>query len=79
MVGTHTYFPLSIGKILILTNLAWVRNPYQSERKVHPNPMLFRDTIFMFTDIQALGMNIVIVRGKKDTRTISVPPRNLRL
>jgi hypothetical protein len=53
MVGTHTYFPLSIEKILILTNLAWVRNPYQSERKVHPNPRLFRNTIFMFTDIQA--------------------------
>jgi hypothetical protein len=52
MVGTHTYFPLSIEKILILTNLAWVRNPYQSERKLHPNPGLFRNTIFKFTDVQ---------------------------
>jgi hypothetical protein len=26
MVATHTYFPLSIEKVLILTNLAWVRN-----------------------------------------------------
>lgn len=52
MVATHTYFPLSIEKILILTNLAWVRNPYQSERKLHPNPRLFRDAIFKFTDIQ---------------------------
>jgi hypothetical protein len=52
MVATHTYFPLSIEQILILTNLAWVRNPYQNERKSHPNPGLFRDTIFKFTDIQ---------------------------
>jgi hypothetical protein len=52
MVGTHTYFPLSIDKILILTNLAWVRNPYQDERRLRPNPIFFRDTIFKFTDIQ---------------------------
>jgi len=52
MVATHTYFPLSIEKILILTNLAWVRNPYQNERKVRPNPSLFRDTIFNLQDIQ---------------------------
>jgi hypothetical protein len=52
MVATHTYFPLSIDKVLILTNLAWVRNPYQSERKFRPNPGYFRETIFKFTDIQ---------------------------
>jgi hypothetical protein len=52
MVATHTYFPLSMEKILILTNLAWVRNPYQNERKVHPNPEYFRNTIFSFMDIQ---------------------------
>lgn len=52
MVATHTYFPLSIEKILILTNLAWVRNPYQNERKLRPNSQYFRDTIFNFTDIQ---------------------------
>ena len=52
MVATHTYFPLSIEKILILTNLAWVRNPYQDERKLRPNPSYFRSTIFKFTDIQ---------------------------
>jgi hypothetical protein len=52
MAATHTYFPLSIDRILILTNLAWVRNPYQNERKPRPNPGLFRDTIFSFTDIQ---------------------------
>jgi hypothetical protein len=52
MVATHTYFPLSIEKILILTNLAWVRNPYQNEHRLRPNPQYFRDTVFKFTDIQ---------------------------
>lgn len=52
MVATHTYFPLSIERILILTNLAWVRNPYQDERNIHPNKKLFRTTIFNLTDIQ---------------------------
>jgi hypothetical protein len=36
----------------MLTNLAWVRNPYQDERKFRPNPRYFHDTIFKFTDIQ---------------------------
>jgi hypothetical protein len=52
MVGTHTYFPLSIDKILIMTNLSWVRNPYQKERNPHPNQDFFHDTIFKLTDIQ---------------------------
>jgi len=52
--GTHTIFPLSLDKILILTNLSWVRNPYQSEVDLRPNPNLFRDAIFKFTDIQTL-------------------------
>ena len=32
MVATHTYFPLSMDKVLILTNLSWARDPYQHER-----------------------------------------------
>jgi len=51
MAATHTYFPLSIETILVLTNLAWVRNPYQNKRK-SPNPHLFRNTIFDLQDIQ---------------------------
>ncbi len=51
-VATHTYFPLSIDKILILTNLAWVRNPYQNERRLRPNEDFFRSAIFKLTDIQ---------------------------
>jgi hypothetical protein len=52
--GTHTVFPLSLDKILILTNLSWIRNPYQSEVRLRPNPNPLRDAIFKFTDIQTL-------------------------
>ncbi len=50
--ASHTYFPLTIDKILILTNLSWVRNPYQSETKLRPNPDFFRPSVFYFPDIQ---------------------------
>jgi hypothetical protein len=50
--ATHTYFPLSFDKVLILTNLSWVRDPYQNEVRFRPNPGLFRDTVFSFLDIQ---------------------------
>ncbi len=52
--GTHTIFPLSLDKILILTNLSWVRNPYRSELEMRPNPTLLRPAMFKFTDIQTL-------------------------
>lgn len=52
--GTHTIFPLSLDKILILTNLSWVRNPYQSEVSLRPNSNPLRDAMFKFTDIQTL-------------------------
>lgn len=50
--GTHTLFPLSFNKILILTNLSWVRNPYMNPLKERPNPDLFRPAVFKFTKIQ---------------------------
>lgn len=50
--GTHTIFPLSLDKVLILTNLSWVRNPYQSETSIRPNPNPWRGAIFKFTDVQ---------------------------
>lgn len=50
--ATHTYFPLSLDQILILTNLSWVRNPYQNELRPRPNPRLFGETIFKFLSIQ---------------------------
>jgi hypothetical protein len=45
---------LSLDKILILTNLSWVRNPYQSEISLRPNPYPLRSTIFKINDIQTL-------------------------
>ena len=50
--ASHTIFPLSLEKVLILTNLSWVRNPYQSEIKNRPNPNPYRSAIFKFTDVQ---------------------------
>jgi hypothetical protein len=51
-VATHTLFPLSLNKVLILTNLSWVRDPYQNALNVRPNSDFFRDSFFNFTDIQ---------------------------
>ena len=50
--ATHTYFPLSLEKVLILTNLSWARNPYQNETRLQPNPNMLRSAIFNFTAIQ---------------------------
>lgn len=50
--ATHTLFALSLDKILILTNLTWARNPYQSETRFRPNAELFRETLFNFQTIQ---------------------------
>ena len=52
MHATHTFLPLTLNKVLILTNLSWVRNPYQNELKARPNPSFFRSTIFSFLSIQ---------------------------
>jgi hypothetical protein len=51
-VATHTVFPLSLNKVLILTNLSWVRNPYQDELRFRPNPSFYHPTMRMLTDIQ---------------------------
>jgi len=50
--GTHTLFPLSLDKILILTNLSWVRNPYGHPRNPRPNFYPFRHAMFNFMHIQ---------------------------
>ncbi|MBX9296049.1 DUF4238 domain-containing protein [Chromobacterium vaccinii] len=50
--GTHTIFPLSEARLLILTNLSWVRHPYGSPMKIRPNPAPFRTAMFNFFDIQ---------------------------
>lgn len=50
--GTHTIFPLSIDKLLILTNLSWVRHPYGNPINKRPHHDPFRQTLFKFTRIQ---------------------------
>lgn len=50
--GTHTIFPLSSTKALILTNLSWARNPYGNPLRARPHPELFRGAMFNFTTIQ---------------------------
>lgn len=52
MSATHTIFPLSAEKILILTNRSWVRNPYGDPLNLRPNPRLDRSGIFDFTSVQ---------------------------
>lgn len=52
LTGTHTIFPLSLNKALILTNLSWARNPYENPLNERPHPRLFGTAIFKFTDIQ---------------------------
>lgn len=50
--GTHTLFPLGPEKLLIMTNLSWVRHPYGNPLKTRPNPAPLREAIFNFTQIQ---------------------------
>lgn len=50
--GTHTLFPLGPKKMLIMTNLSWVRHPYGNPLKSRPNPNPLRPAIFNFTQIQ---------------------------
>jgi hypothetical protein len=52
MNGTHTYFPLSPTRMLVLTNLLWARNPYGNAQKLRPNPAPFRTAMLNFTAIQ---------------------------
>jgi Protein of unknown function (DUF4238) len=50
--GTHTIFPLSLNKVLILTHRSWATNPYGSPMKSRPNPRYERSALFNLTDVQ---------------------------
>lgn len=50
--ASHTIFPLSSEKILILTNRSWARNPYQIENAKRPNPNPYRPAVMALLDIQ---------------------------
>jgi uncharacterized protein DUF4238 len=56
LTGTHTVFPLTLDKVLILTNLSWARYPYSNPIKKRPNPNPFRPAMFNFTQIQTKRM-----------------------
>jgi hypothetical protein len=49
--ATHTLFPLSPDRLLILTNRTWACDPYRSPLGSRPNPNLFRAAIFNFLEI----------------------------
>jgi hypothetical protein len=51
--ATHTLFPLSNERLLILTNRSWACNPYLPPTEARPNPDLFRAAMFNYLEIQS--------------------------
>ena len=52
LAATQTIFSLSLEKVLLLTNLTWVRNPYQNPVGRRPNPKLTREGVWNALDVQ---------------------------
>lgn len=52
MNGTHTIYPLNKNKILILTNLSWVRDPFGNPLRIRPNPVFMRNSFFDMRSVQ---------------------------
>ena len=50
--ATHTLFPLSSERLLILTNRSWACNPRRPPVQPRANPDLFRGAMFNFLEIQ---------------------------
>ena len=50
--ATHTLFPLSKERLLILTNRSWACNPHLPPLEPRANPNLFRGAMFNFLEIQ---------------------------
>lgn len=50
--ATHTLFPLSSERLLILTNRSWACNPRQPPVQPRANPDLFRGAMFNFLEMQ---------------------------
>jgi hypothetical protein len=53
LLASHTIVPLCYDKVLILTNLAWARNPYQEPTDMRPNGRLGRFGFLKLMDIQS--------------------------
>jgi hypothetical protein len=51
-LGTHTLYALSPTRLLVITNLGLVRNPWVNHLKKRENPRSFAPTIFDFRHIQ---------------------------
>lgn len=51
-LGTHTLFPLGPTRLLVITNLGYVRNPNANLTKSRENPRSFADTMFDLRKIQ---------------------------
>lgn len=51
-LGTHTLFPLGPTRLLVITNLGFVRNPWANPMKPRENPRSFAPTIFDVRHIQ---------------------------
>ncbi|MDR1970169.1 MAG: DUF4238 domain-containing protein, partial [Candidatus Nomurabacteria bacterium] len=53
--SVHTIFPLSLEKVLILTNTSWARNPYSNSLEMRPNPVFNRPAaLFPIEHIQTM-------------------------
>lgn len=52
LMGSHTIFPLSMNKVLILTHPGWAKNPYQNGMRRRPNINPYRPTVFNYLEIQ---------------------------
>jgi Protein of unknown function (DUF4238) len=51
-LGTHTVFPLSINRCLIITNLGCVRNPKVNPKKIRVNPRYSGTHVFDLRSVQ---------------------------
>ncbi len=56
-LGTHTLFPLGPNRLLVITNLGYVRNPWANLTKIRENPRSFAPTLFDVRHIQT-GRNL---------------------
>jgi hypothetical protein len=51
-VGSHTIFPLTLNRCLVITNLGYVRNPWINPLQMRENPRYFGSTVFDLRQVQ---------------------------
>jgi len=52
LLGSHTIFPLSLTRLLVITNLGYVRDPWVSPTKMRENPRYYEQGMFDLRKIQ---------------------------